>query len=142
VKVFLYVSDGNSNGKRLCRLISEQFPTDSVVAADTAEHLTLELKSPATRPDCVVLMVADSAELSRLLSIRKLLHDIGIVLVLPPAGIGLVAEAHLFRPRFLTFADDDGTDLIAVMRRIRDRIHSRRPSGAASDFGSIVPDGA
>ena len=140
MKVLLYATAENPYGKRLCELISQEFSMDSMTLADTLEQLVVVLKSPAFRPDCVLLMVADSAELSRLLSVRMLLHEVQIILVLPPAGDDLVVEAHLLRPRFLTFADSDPDDLIAVLRRLRIRTQSRNLCGALATESALFPD--
>jgi len=140
VKVLLYATAENPYGKHLCELISQEFSMDSMTLADTLEQLVVLLKSPASRADCVLLVATDRAELSRLLSVRMLLHEVQIILVLPPAGDDLVVEAHLLRPRFLTFADSDPDDLIAVLRRLRIRTQSRNLCGALATESALFPD--
>ena len=140
MKVLLYATAENPYGKHLCELISQEFSMDSMTLADTLEQLVVLLKSPASRPNCVLLVATDRAELARLLSVRMLLHEVQIILVLPPAGDDLVVEAHLLRPRFLTFADSDPDDLIAVLRRLLIRTQSRNPCGALATESALFPD--
>lgn len=137
VKVLLFVSSGNSGGKLLQRMIDGECSSDTVVPVESLDELMFQLKSPATRPDLAVLMVADGPELSRLLSMRKLLHDVEVVLVLPPDGAHLVRQGHLLRPRFLTFADSGAGDLIAVLQRIRVRIRSRKSADFAVCYDEV-----
>lgn len=140
MKVLLYATAENPYGKPLCELIAQELSMDSVALAETLEQLVVLLKSPASRPDCVLLLVADRTDLSRLLSVRMFLHEVQIILALPPAGDDLAVEAHLLRPRFLTFADSDPGDLIAVLRRLRLRTQSRNLGGALATEIALFQD--
>lgn len=75
-----------------------------------------------------VFLAASKEELSELVSIRNLLADLRIILVLPDARDDTISKGHTLRPRFLTDVDSDFLDIVAVLGKMF--------SSADSDTGS------
>ena len=70
-----------------------------------------------------VLLAASKGQLSELLSLRELLNDVRIILILPDRGRETISQGHLLRPRFLSYADGDLTDVIAVLSKMLERLN-------------------
>ncbi len=86
-------------------------------------------------PSCmsiVVLLAATREDLVALQSIKHLLEDTRILLVLPDADAQTVRMAHELTPRFLTYRDGDFSDLSAVLRKMTGRGEGTLPNTAAS----------
>jgi len=80
------------------------------------ESLSHWLRQPADDlPIAAVLLAARSEDLSDLLSIRDLLRDVRIILILPDREANTIAQGHTLRPRFLSYTDSDFTDVLAVL---------------------------
>jgi len=73
--------------------------------------------------DLAVLFAASKDQLSELLSLRELLDDVRIILILPDRGRETISKGHLLRPRFLSYADGDLTDVIAVLNKMLVRLN-------------------
>ncbi|NVM57217.1 MAG: hypothetical protein HWN51_03755 [Desulfobacterales bacterium] len=68
--------------------------------------------------DIAVLLAASREELSDILSIRDLLTDIRVILVLPDRDDDTIAKGHTLRPRFFTYADSDFVEIAAVLSKM------------------------
>ena len=67
-------------------------------------------------------------ELSGILSVRELLVDVRIILVLPDQDKDSIKKGHTMWPRFLTYASSDFSDAAAVLRKMiqNSDLHSRK----------------
>jgi hypothetical protein len=62
-----------------------------------------------------ILLASSKEELLDLLSLRDLLWDIKLILILPDSTPGSIAQGHLLRPRFLSDCGSDFVDVAAVL---------------------------
>ncbi len=65
-----------------------------------------------------MLMITDEIDLSRMLTIQDLLHEIRVILILPSSERGILAMAHGLRPRFVAFVGETLENLPAVRHKI------------------------
>jgi hypothetical protein len=85
---------------------------------DSLEGFRQRLEQPA-RDGSVVVLVLDSAEdMNAILSLGDLLGDLPLAVVLPNHDPALVGRAHLLRPRFLTYLDQEPGVLLQVLANI------------------------
>ncbi|MBI4800783.1 MAG: hypothetical protein HY794_19010 [Desulfarculus sp.] len=114
-------------------------PYAEVLQWETAElsqecHADLEsfcqhLRVSNHHDSVVVLMPENQAQLEDILALGPLLEDLPLTVVLPSRDPVLVGRAHLLRPRFLTYQDQDPSLLLAVLTNI---VHRGRPGPAPS----------
>ena len=52
-----------------------------------------------------------------------------LILILPDREKGTISKGHLFRPRYLTYADGDFLDVAAVLAKMIDHARSLSPLG-------------
>jgi hypothetical protein len=119
MRVIGYVADSQGPGQRLRELLKSAIPRDRVLLCQTLEELTQCLLQPAQGLSAAVLLAHDRDHLSALLTLRHLMRDIRIILILPDREASTVALGHTLRPRLLTYADADFTPVVrAVLQKI------------------------
>jgi hypothetical protein len=78
------------------------------------------LRRPVKDLVAVILSIAEERELLELLSIQDLLWDLPVILIIPAQDKRMIAQAHHFRPRFLTDANGDCSEIVSVLNRMLD----------------------
>lgn len=79
------------------------------------------LRVPSPQNTVVVLIPDSREQLEEILSLGPLLEDHPLTVVLPTRDPAMVGRAHLLRPRFLTYQDQDPALLLAVVTNIAHR---------------------
>ncbi|MEN6332381.1 MAG: hypothetical protein ABFD57_10375 [Smithella sp.] len=67
------------------------------------------------------MLAASGKELEDILSIRELLEDAKIILIVPDTDPATLARGHTLRPRFLSDCGSDFVDVAAVLGRMIER---------------------
>ena len=107
--------------KELYRVV----PPEQVEECSTLESFSNRLRMPPMNQIIAVLLAVSREDLSGLLSIRDLLYDICIILIMPDRDRSTISSAHDLRPRYLAFSDGDFKDVAAVLGKMLDRMESR-----------------
>jgi DNA-binding NarL/FixJ family response regulator len=76
------------------------------------------LRQPRLNLKIGVFAIDSEAELDRLLTIRELLSDMRLVLVLFDKDPQTVSKAHALAPRFITFSDAGIDPLVSVVEKM------------------------
>jgi len=129
MKVLFYASGDNDACLALEREMESLVPKRNREVCRTIETLTLRLRRPTHNLLLALLFTATRRELTSMLSIRDLLSDLRIVLILPDRGKKAVAKGHILRPRFLSYADSDFSDVRAVMAKMIGDAFTRARTG-------------
>ena len=117
MKLLFYAEHRAETGDRLIKKIQDQISADVVVSYRSFENLKHGLLQ-SLKPNIVVLTAVNAGELSRILSLDRLLTDMRIVLVLPDRHKGSVSAGHRLRPRYISYVDSDFEDVVAVVRQM------------------------
>lgn len=80
--------------------------------------LIKHLRSPMGMSTIGILWPTSQEELRKLSIMRYLLRDLRVILILPDRQSRTISDAHLLRPRFVSFADGDLTEVVAVAEKI------------------------
>ena len=117
MKVFLYVAEKNAVGKRLEKKIKTSINGMDLQVYRTIKTLVHKLSQPVGvgNEDIVVLLISSNKELQDLISVRHLINDVRIIIILPDMKKDTIAKGHLLRPRFLAFADKNFEMVTAVL---------------------------
>lgn len=116
--VLFYAAAGNGTGVKLQDVLVQAVSREKV---ETFPDLELLSKRLCCFPSCmsiVVLLAATREDLAELLSLKPLLEDTRVLIVLPDGRPETVRMAHVLTPRFLTYSDSDFSDLFAVIRKM------------------------
>jgi hypothetical protein len=100
----------------------------STAVIKTFAGLSRRLHKPFDGPTILILRVSDSKDLMRLLSIRQLLLDFPIILILPEKEYGYIVNGFKLRPRLLTYAEDAPMEITPILKKMienQNRLSSR-----------------
>ena len=118
VRVLFYIPY-DAGAKRFIKRSSELFTLSaSGEICRTIESLSSRLIHIGSNPDIAVLFATTQKELSNIYSIRHLLADIRIILILPDRKQSTVSKGHKLYPRFLSYIDGNFKDITAVLEKM------------------------
>lgn len=118
IQLFLYIPINKGIGKQLRSTIERLIPTHTIEVYQNIETFAHRLRKPTNDQLLVVLLAVSRGDLLELLSIRDLLRDVRIILLLPDRDEETLAQGHILRPRFVSYADSDLADVRAVLDRM------------------------
>lgn len=120
MSLLFYSTSAKGPGERLHRVIEVLVPKREIEIFRTIESLTRRLHRPGLGHNMTiaVFLAASKEELSELVSIRNLLADLRIILVLPDTRDDTISKGHALQPRFLTYVDTDFIDIAAVLNKM------------------------
>jgi hypothetical protein len=123
MNILVYIGRNNAAGKRLQCKIEPLVSKNQTEICRTIDGLSRRLRQPRYNLAVAVLLATSRRDLLELFSIRDLLWDIRVILVLPDMEDDAVAKGHTLRPRFLTYADSDLSDVAAVLSNMLRNSH-------------------
>ncbi len=82
------------------------------------KDLARRLRQPKYNVTFIVLVADTGDDLLEMLSIRRLLSDVPVILILPDRREETIATGHKLYPRFLTYVDGDLEEVGAVFERM------------------------
>ena len=116
MRLLLYAPASEGVGERLQGMIEGLVPKNTMEVCRSIESLSRRHRQPADDLSiAAVLRAARIEDLLGVLSIRDLLRDFRISLILPDREANTIAQGHTLRPRFLSYTDSDFTDVLAVL---------------------------
>jgi hypothetical protein len=116
--LLIYSTTTSLKEKRLLRIIELMLPEKKFKFYRTIDDFSQRLRQPVLKQRIVLLLLNSPKELEDVLSIRELLEDAKIILIVPDTNPATLARGHILRPRFLSDSKSDFVDVAAVLRRI------------------------
>jgi hypothetical protein len=118
MNILLYEPVGGGNNKQFHRMIEGLDLECGMEIYRTIESLSQRLRQPGKNLTVAVLLATSKQELLEILSIKELLFNVRIILVLPDREEDTITKGHSLRPRFLTYADSNYGDIAAVLSKM------------------------
>lgn len=116
--VLLYASHWEEPAERLQRLIQSSFPVEGIEIYRTLSSFQHRLQNPPDLPFIIVLLAGEHHEVFDFRAIDHLLGGTRLILILPDQTEETLHTAHRLRPRYLTFADSDFSELAQVITKM------------------------
>lgn len=116
--LLFYTTVRNGIGLELHRSLTQVVPREAIEAFSDLESFSRRLSLLPSCMNIVVLLAGTREDLTQLRSIKHLLEDTRVLLVLPDGSTETVRMAHELTPRFLTYLDGDFEDLSAVLKKM------------------------
>jgi hypothetical protein len=113
--VLIYSIKTKGAGERILQVIETVVSEGNVDIYRSIDALSRGLRQPRNDMTIALLLASSKEDLLNLLSIRDLLWDMKIILVLPNSDPDTVAKGHMLKPRFLSYCDSDFVDVAAVL---------------------------
>ena len=126
--ILFYAADQN----RVVETLEQQTADFKVVRCRTFETLTRRLRKPRHGLEVALVVVSGRDEMSQISSIRNLLRDMRLIVVLPCRDEETIAWAHTFGPRFIAYADNGCDQVGAVLEKL---MQATRRQPAAVEVG-------
>ena len=104
--------------KRLYCTIERVVPKEKIEIYRSIGSLALRLGQPLDTSTIIIILAVNREELLNIFSIRDLLTDIRLILIIPDREKETLSKAHSLSPRFLSYIDDDFTDIVAVLDKM------------------------
>lgn len=117
MNVLFYGKMTHGSGERLKKVIEALVP-ENVKICRTIDSLCHGLRQPGHNMTIAVLLASSREDLVDILSIRDLLYDVRIILILPDRKDDTIAKGHTLSPRFLSYIGSDFIDVAAVLDKM------------------------
>ena len=118
MKGLLYLPEVGGIADQRKKLVEGRIPEENLEVYRSLEGLSQRLAQPFDDLGVAVLMAGNHEELMNIFSIRDLLRDLQIILVIPDQKEETVALAHQLRPRLLTYIDGDLSMITIVLGKM------------------------
>ena len=116
--LFFYTSDTKGAGQNLWNLHQDLHAKYKGEFYLTIDDLTNRLRRPKGDPAIAVLLAGSQKDFMDILSIRDLLDQLRIILILPDRNDDTVRKGHALFPRFLTYVDGNFDWVKAVLEKM------------------------
>ena len=123
MQLLLYSGGESEDNKRLEAAVHSVIPRGQIELFKSLADLGERLRTPVEPDSIAVLSAADQKELRQMQSLRGLLPEIYVVLVVPDRKKSTIELAHLLLPRFLSQKKDDFGDLSKVLDKMHRTSH-------------------
>ena len=118
MNVLFYIPTTSKASERMYEVI-EMVGLKAVIEIFTnIEDLSWRLRRPANNPSIATLLIRNREDLFELASIRELLSELPLIIILPDRKKANAAIGYSLTPRFLTYADSDFMEVGAVLEKI------------------------
>ena len=115
MNLFFYSTE---TGGQLQRLVEALVTKEKVEVYRTIKRFSERFYLPRDSMSIAVLHARSKRELVDIVSLGHLFDDVRVILILPDWEDETIALGHRLRPRFLTFGDDDFTEVLAVLGKM------------------------
>lgn len=126
MQLMIYAAADNAVGRDLRKQIrSTGFEIGAgTIYCTSLTALEQQLRKPLGKSPLGILIPSDDDELAALTSMRRLMRDMRLILILPDSHKPNIAHAraHMLRPRFITYADRYLEEVTAVLWKMKHAI--------------------
>lgn len=122
--IILAIPPRHHDGTRLREIVEGVALPENTIVVRSVDNLLRILKQPLNGVAAAVIFDATEHELNSLLPFKDLLLRMPVILVLPNNSREVVAKGHSLRPRFVTFADSDFSDVRDVLQKMLGRMEN------------------
>jgi len=125
MQLLYYSSTADQDNKRLEAVVHKVIPAGRIEIFNELDDLRERLRTPV-EPDSIAVFLASSRkELRDIQSLRGLLTETYIILVLPDLNKGTIKIAHHLLPRYLSQKGSGFADLKVVLNKMY--VNSQHP---------------
>ena len=128
MNVLFYIPVTGEAGERIHRVVEMVAPKARTEVFYSIKDLSWRLCRPAESPTIAVLLAGDEEDLLSMISIRHLLSEIPVILILPVRDHSITAMGHRLSPRFLTYMDGNFAEVEAVLGKMLENYKKKEMS--------------
>jgi hypothetical protein len=121
--VICYNSIKNDSAQRLQKILETEALGEKMEIYKSFEGLCNRLCRINIGQNVAVILINDMTEFYQIFTIKKFLHDIRVILILPDRSAEVISAGHKLHPRFISYLDSDFNDVAVVLRRMIKLLH-------------------
>ena len=121
MNIYIYAAGNSDYAEKLLETIDGIPDTGPITLLPDDFPASVFLDYDMHSGDVLILIPARREQLEQLLTIKELLQDFRLILILPDSAEETVTRGHLLMPRFLTFTDNDMAEVHHVLGRMSTR---------------------
>ncbi|HTP78843.1 MAG TPA: hypothetical protein VMM57_00415 [Bacteroidota bacterium] len=131
MKILVYTPWGNPSADRLSQALDEVIPGGAAEVHRQVTSFVQRLRMPSSDLDMLILMPANRQELLAVSVFLSRPPNLRLVLILPDRDKETIAMAHTLRPRFVTYANGNYSELREVLKKMLSDVPSipSKPAG-------------
>jgi hypothetical protein len=129
MNLLFYATTADGVGGKLEKVIEEVVPEEKIEVCRTVDSLSRRLREPTYDLSVAVLLAETKEDLLCLVSNKELIWNLRVILVLPDGEDDTVTKGHLLRPRYLTYADSDFSDVATVLSKMLQTCYTNNRKG-------------
>jgi len=118
MSVIFYNSINNEAAEKLEKILDTKGLGEKVERFQSIEELSNGLSRTNRNQHVAVIHIGAMQEFNQILSIKRLLNDMRIILILPDRSAEIVSAGYKLYPRFISYSDSDFNDVAIVLRRM------------------------
>ncbi len=118
MNLIIYTPLEDDGSRRLMNAAIRCGDMETKEICNSFENLESRLRYPNFGETIVVLHLTNKKDLSSALSIKDLLHDKKIILILPDRETPTMTQGHTLFPRYVSYADKDFSDVEDVLNKM------------------------
>jgi hypothetical protein len=116
--LIFYATDQNGVGRPLRKLHQELASEHQCEFYQTIDSLSQKLRQPLDGFSIAVFLASSHDDLMDFITIKDLLDEVRIILILPDRNEDTVKAGHTLRPRFLTYVDSNFSWVETVLKKM------------------------
>jgi len=127
MSVLYFASVVDGIGERLQAAIEASVPVqERIEVYRKVDDLTYRLRQLRSNLTVAVILAANQDELTNLVSIKELIRDLPVIMVLPDREQVTIRKGFGLWPRYVTCVDSDFSDVAAVLNKMLEGQQNRK----------------
>jgi hypothetical protein len=114
----IYYNPASSDcAERLQKILIAETKGDLEIYGSIDRFLN-RLLQPDFDSKIAVVVICTPSEIYRICSLKKIINDVRVILILPDRSSETLSAAYRLHPRFIAYADSDLQDVALILRRM------------------------
>ncbi len=116
--ILLLLSSEHHSSERLQKIVEGVAVNKNIIVVRSIKNLIRILRNPQHGIAATVIFESTDADLRDLLPFRDLLLRTHVIVILPDHEQQTIAQGHALRPRYVSYADSDFSDVRDVLHKM------------------------
>lgn len=121
MNILLFADNKNEMGQKFISSIDSIVDRQKIEICETILSLAKRFRLPTYCLDAVVLIIEDENQFVQILTLKELLSEARLLLILPEDNERIVTEALTLFPSFISFLDQDWFGVREVLEKINSK---------------------
>ena len=121
--ILLYLPPAQADGIKLRTMVASVVVRENIVIGYNTDNLFRILSQPMHGIAAAIILVSTYQELLELQKFKDMILRIPTILILPDQNRDTITKGFVLRPRFLTYADSDFSEVRDVFRKIISKVN-------------------